>query len=155
MKKVKRITDIAFEDIKNQKFIGVHKKNIILVRIMNSFMILLAISLAFAGINVVAFRNQKFFEGNLGHWTAIVMALAMIGYMTAMVIARYWPEKNWLCPGCFKDLPYYTPVGKRPSKTLKRVYAMTEEQNIKLFHVKGSSLIIPEKCPHCGKTLHW
>lgn len=63
------------------------------------------------------------------------------------------PRKRWKCPCCEKPLPFFVPAGRKAHIRNKFSFNKVVKQGIAVGKVKDSFLLVPEKCPYCGKSL--
>ena len=131
------------------------KKNQKIAKGISMSMGVFGITLAFVMINTLINREQSeaIMKTGLGASIGLIMALSLICYAAFLIMAKKIPDKNWRCPHCQCGFPYIVPIGKKASVNHKLAQKTIEEQRLAIGRVDGAYLVIPEKCPQCGKRI--
>lgn len=146
------IGDINMEEILDKRLIDEVKRNKLMKMAMNVSLAVFGISLFFAGFMVMMDGySNAYFGTTLGRNNGRIMAISMLLYIFFIISMRSIPSKSWKCPKCKKGLSFFVPIGKKAGMTNRVAQKKIDALGFRYGTVKGSTLIVPEECPYCGK----
>ncbi len=149
------VSNIGMDEIEGDKTKSTVMTSLKLDKLTNLALIVFGGSFLLTAIVIMLTRrgNRNLFMTLPGKIVAGALIAGILLFVLFNFLYNKLPAITWKCQHCGNKLPYVWRLGNKSKLGNKNIFEDITNRNIFVGRVKGSGIIIPEVCPHCGERL--
>ncbi len=149
------ISNIGIDEIEGDKTKNTVMTSLKLDKLTNLALIVFGGSFVITAMIIMLSRkgNRNLFMTLPGKIIAGSLTAGILLFVLFNFLYNKLPALTWKCEHCGQKLPYVWRLGNKSKLGNKNIFEEIDDKNIRVGRVKGSGIIVPEVCPHCGERL--